>query len=573
VAVATTPSVTGDGGGRNRINYVIDTGDGTNSVTIGNNQEQLSVTGGSGADTITVGSNLSSKTHVAVIDGGDGNDVISIGEDSDFLSLSGGAGDDVISVGNRSSTQTTGSQYSIVSAGIGADTITIGSTGVTQINLGQDTDQDSLTFEGTFTAVSVYDWTTDDAPISFSAPPAGFWEIGTPSSPGFPSGGTSADLILTNGYNKIVVQNAAGVDLNDVVSGLNLNFAPEFIGAPSALLGNVGNRPTSVTALDLSTLFSDDRVTVAMNHSFPTAFGVLSVTGSSAADTVYYTGSITGKQANVSLGAGNDVFSAIAFAAAYSGSFNIAGDAGEDYIGFGDRAALSEGLVQATGGDDNDTILFGNFAAYSFGEILADGGAGNDTITFGTYAGDLDGTVTVLGGTGDDIITFGSNAGNDRGAITIDGGAGADTINLGLIAQNLTIDLGADTDVDRITALSAGYNWTITNWVQGIDIITINEASFELWHAVDVAGDKVFNTLNNTGNLQQRAHIYWQRNLGQWRSRVRRNGLQPRPDRPVFGCEHRCWRRHHADHPDHPARWDDILKWPARGHKYCWLGR
>lgn len=66
--------------------------------------------------------------------------------------------------------------------------------------------------------------------------------------------------------------------------------------------------------------------------------------------------------------------------------------------------------------------------------------------------------------------------------VSVDGGDGADTITFGNLAQNLTIDLGADdADVDTLRFLGGVNDATIANWEQGLDLVdVVNEGAWSI---------------------------------------------------------------------------------------------
>lgn len=83
-------------------------GDGTNTLTAGNNDGDNTVTGGTGTDTITLGNGTNTITT------GDGNDVITVGTGANTISA--GAGNDTITIGASAGTST-------VDVGTGTDAI------------------------------------------------------------------------------------------------------------------------------------------------------------------------------------------------------------------------------------------------------------------------------------------------------------------------------------------------------------------------------------------------------------------------------------------------------------------
>ncbi|PYG32565.1 VCBS domain-containing protein [Pelagimonas varians] len=99
----------------------------------------------------------------------------------------------------------------------------------------------------------------------------------------------------------------------------------------------------------------------------------------------------------------------------------------------------------------------------------------------------LNSAETVAGTSFGDTITIGSDAGGNTGSVTVDGGAGADTITFGDGAENLSIDLGADADVDTLIFLGTVENATISNWEQGVDVVDV--ASVAGWTVSDDGTD------------------------------------------------------------------------------------
>ncbi len=505
----------------------IDTGDGTNSVTIGDNQEELTVTGGSGVDTISVGANTGSTSHVTVIDGGGGSDVISIGENSSFLSVVGGAGDDVISVADRSTAQTTNVQFSVVYAGVGADTITIGTTGFTQIFLGQDTDQDSLTFTGGFRGLTIYDWTTHDAPVTFENSGTVVWYEARYLPSGWPA------LVLVNDAGQsITFDGAAGADPDLLVSGLNLfdNSAPVALD-PNPGFGEVGvGNLSSPYSLDLQTLFSDaDTGTVNFETMTVTATGLptgwtltnsvlqrdaetsIATLGTheitlTATDASGASGQITldlviahehdfgdnfGRLSSAGTTVGSIGDDTLVFGAntgrSDRGFVQVDTYAGEDTLTFGASAATNEGTLIVNSGDDDDSITFGDRAAQGDGNLTVNSGSGNDIVEFGDFAGEFNPfAMRINTGTGDDIVIFGIEAGNEAADFKIDLGLGADRVIFDENAGRITVDLGLDSDVDTLIfagTFSEGItDITIENWVSGIDLIDVDDSLLWLIH-------------------------------------------------------------------------------------------
>ena len=242
--------------------------------------------------------------------------------------------------------------------------------------------------------------------------------------------------------------------------------------------------------------------------------GSVSVDSGDGTDTITFGNATAVNGGTVSVAAGNDA-DAITFgnSAGYnSGSVSVNAGRGADAITFGDyaaygtgnSAAATAGSVSVNSGGGADAITFGLDAGGYGGSVSVDSGADADTITFGVNAGLSNGSVSVVSGSGADAITFGDNAGKRNGSVSVDSGDGADAItfgdNAGQLDGSINVDLGADTDTDTLTFEGSVYNTTITNWVQGDDLIRFTNPGTSVWTATDLGGDKVF-TNNNGQNF------------------------------------------------------------------------
>lgn len=518
----------GDNAGQSSLSFRVDGGVGNDTISFGDNAFKdalvgITIVGGADDDDISLGRNageVGTKPPV-VVDAGSGNDTITVGEESARLTLLGGTGDDIINVADRSQSAAWEAR-----GGIGADTITIGDTTNGAIYLGADTDTDRLIFTGSVGSVEIYDWTAQDDPITFEDVGTDIW---------FKRPDIAAEHIyLENDAGDLIrIYNAGGNDLDTVVSGLTLfeNSAPvardpnpgfDAVGVGNlssafsqdlrALftdvdLGTINNEAIAVTANLLPTGW-DLTDSILQRTTAETSFATLGTheVTLTATDYSLATASITldliitlqndfGFQYGFSVdagtvtgSAGNDkaVFGAQS-ATTDRGFLEVETFAGEDTIAFSDFVAGNGGTLVIDSGADGDTITFGRNAASGnadfaggHGKLDVNSGAGGDTITFGDYAGEFNPLqMHINAGEGDDIVTFGVEAGQEADNFRVDAGLGADTLTFGADVGRVTIDLGADSDIDRLTLLGTFFedttNVTIENWVQGVDVVDVDD--------------------------------------------------------------------------------------------------
>ena len=197
--------------------------------------------------------------------------------------------------------------------------------------------------------------------------------------------------------------------------------------------------------------------------------GVLSVTGTSGADSISVILDSTGKNIDVSLNGASATFP---LASVTSISIDAAG--GNDSVALqrGDGSRAVPVPADILGSNGNDTIVGGA------GDDTITGGNGNDVIS-GMAGNDslqgADGNDTVMGGDGNDYLNGGTSASTGPdGADVISGGAGYDTVLYISRTDNISVNLNdnkpddgapgegdnVETDVENI--LSGTGNDTLT---------------------------------------------------------------------------------------------------------------
>ncbi|MEP4199321.1 MAG: calcium-binding protein [Aliishimia sp.] len=179
----------------------------------------------------------------------------------------------------------------------------------------------------------------------------------------------------------------------------------------------------------------------------------------------------------------------------FSGDDQIFGGEGVDTLKGGAGADVlegNEGDDEIVGGDGNDTLSGQDgedFMNAGAGNDVMNGGADNDRM-FGGGGNDImhgdggddllkgnDGDDMITGGAGDDTISgqvgdddLSGNAGNDE----IMGGGGRDLINAGDGDDQLTGGSGADVFVFDTVATTGGGTNTITDFMDGIDLLDLS---------------------------------------------------------------------------------------------------
>jgi Ca2+-binding RTX toxin-like protein len=417
----------------------------------------VSIVGSTGADSInltgvTLTGNITINTGAGddTIIGSAGNDTIEGGAGND--QINGGAGDDVFLVGLGSGTDEYdgGAGYDTIKATANNVVISVGwfwspieavsangFTGVTFIGGNGGAGNDTLDFTNTVITGSITlvggggdDWFKGSAGADIMRGDAGNdWLYGNGGND-IIEGGTGNDLLLgQDGDDVFLIGAGAGVD---------------------AFEGGAGIDTIQTTAANVVITMGPSTQFTSVEYLSNGGFANVTVTGTTGADDMNFSGFISTGGISIGGGAGNDVITGSngvdilrGDAGAdtiygLGGNDNIDGGADNDIIdgGAGDDTLLgSAGLDQIGGGLGNDTIDGGA------DNDTIDGGDGNDTITGGA------GNDGLAGGAGDDVFLMGLGAGSDA----FDGGAGYDTIQAA--ANNVVLSFSS---IIGIEAFSAG---------------------------------------------------------------------------------------------------------------------
>ncbi|WP_158454102.1 beta strand repeat-containing protein [Octadecabacter temperatus] len=445
----------GDNTGLSATEFEVDGGSGNNTITFGdvtysNATSDIEIVTGDGNDTIVVGDAVIDSVVQFTIATGDGTNSVTIGDNYDALSITGGSGVDTISIGATSGTVPT-----LVSGGLGADVIQFGTgAGVLSIDLGDDTDVDTLTFGGTVRDATITNWDQGEDTINFAAQPGVIWTVS--------DNGGDRVFVSADGTQSFTVVGAAGVAGGDIVSGLEINQAPTFEGATTTLPNGVVGTGGAAYSQDLNALFADansasgDSLTLSSSN-LPTGFslvgGVLSAT-------------------NALTTAGDHTITILA----------------TDSLG----ATVSQNLSVSVAINNN----YGDVSAPFYGGLYLTGTSLGDTMMFDQVEVEEGGFWSLISGAGADVISIASfDVDFYETGVSIDVGMGADAITLGSGIADLTVDLGADSESDALIFLGAtGANTVINNWVNGDDTITFAGQTGNIWTVADVSGDAVFST-------------------------------------------------------------------------------
>ncbi|HLL20925.1 MAG TPA: C2 family cysteine protease, partial [Kofleriaceae bacterium] len=183
--------------------------------------------------------------------------------------------------------------------------------------------------------------------------------------------------------------------------------------------------------------------------------GVLTITGSSAADTASVAYGTTRSTIVARRGSASETFDTTLVT-----KIVFYGNAGADT--FTNSTSIPS---EAYGGDDNDTLNGGSGADYlvgGYGQDTIDGNAGNDTV-WGSGGSDV-----LEGGSGDDLVK--GHGGNDQ----ISGGAGTDRLYGGTGEDTITGGSGRDTivTIGGGTDSVAGGTDTDFFWIDTTDSLT-----------------------------------------------------------------------------------------------------
>ncbi|CUK08431.1 VCBS repeat [Shimia thalassica] len=487
-----------------------------------------------------------------LLDAGDGNDSVVFGDDAGRstdgfglgeLNVNLGAGDDAVRFGMRVGLGGAGTQ---IHGGVGRDSIIFdGSTANALIDLGVDGDADSVLFNGALDKVVVRNWQFGEDTIALTGSNGGMWVRSDAVG--------NAYFQRFDGSN-FMVEGAAGIAAQDIVSGLTLNHAPTYVGGVLPIsAGSIGS--TGHLAFDLATLFRDadislrDELHVTL-ETVPAGFDVsnnvlraidpadLSVAGD-------YTLRATARDLH-GASVTQDISLRLVLDHAFADSHNrdpfvVLGTLGGDEFTIpGTLRQNASGTAQPFAiqidtlagedtiaiGDGLDTVTMLDITDLAGSTTLTIGDRVNaqspvTTIALSTHAEDFS-AVTIGDGFSDDAqaslsgrgsFRFGDSTANNYGAITLDvagdiafgssagaqGGAievvqgsfGARNMTFGTGAENLTLAFGASGIAETLTFEGMVSNATISNFEAGLDQVIVSGPT-TFWSAFDVAGDKLF---------------------------------------------------------------------------------
>jgi Ca2+-binding RTX toxin-like protein len=438
----------------------------------------VSVAGSANADTLNFsGVTLSGITR---IDGAAGNDLIS--GVSVAMTYAGGAGDDSITGGALSDIfefNGAGDGFDAIAGGAGTDTIRAMSAN-TVIGLSSFSAVETITSNG-FAGVTIAGSSSADTLNFTGVTLSGITRIG---------GGGGNDTIS----GVTIAMTFAGGAGDDALTGGTLNDFFEFTGTGDgfdAITGGTGTDTIRATAantvIGLSSFATIEAITA-------NGFAGVSISGSTAADTLNFSGVTLTSITRVDGGAGNDTISGV------SGAMTYAGGAGDDTITAGTGADFFEfsgtgdGFDAIIGGSGTDTIRAMSagtviglrslttveaITANGFANVSISGSAAADTLSFSSTT--LTNITLIDGGAGNDNIT--GSAGND----TIRGGAGNDTLNGGNGVDTIDYSYGTAAQTINLTitaaqTISSGDVDTLSNFENatggsGADTITGTSAA------------------------------------------------------------------------------------------------
>ena len=258
---------------------------------------------------------------------------------------------------------------------------------------------------------------------------------GTPGANVFTSTANANWTINTLGGNDTIdvgtgndiVNGGAGNDRISTGAGNDLILVDPLSGF-DAVNGGAGNDTIRATAngtmIGLSALSGVETISSG-------GFANVSISGSTAADTLDFSGTSLVGITSIDGGSGNDTITGSA------GADSILGGAGNDVLDGNDGNDRVDGGVgndSLFGGNGNDTLIGGT------GNDDLHGGAGNDTLTGGA------GNDLLFGDADDDTFVIGAAAGKD----TIDGGTGFDTVVAD--ADGVTFNVAAIMNVEAFSS-------------------------------------------------------------------------------------------------------------------------
>lgn len=447
--------------------FVINTGNGANTLDASTSTQNLVINGGMDGDTLTGG--LGNDT----IDGGAGADDISGGSGADNLTggadsfndtIDGGAGDDVIDGGMGDDSITGGADNDNITAGDGNDIVDGGSGedtisgGAGNDNLSGGSDSDTITGESGDDVIMGDAGTDDldggdDDDVVDGGDDADVVHGGTGND--MVSGGGGADMVfgdagddsLAGGSGVDQLDGGADTDsLSEVATGTEniiLNDTTITVGASTDNHTNI--EQFNLTGGELSGLLDASAFNLG-NVTLNGAGGNDTLVGSPGNDSLIGGADddlLQGGEGNDDLlgSGGNDVLQG------QGGNDNLIGNSGNDQIDGGTGADFADGGAGndtinggaendvLNGGDNNDVIngddgddqLFGDN-----GEDTMNGGTGDDVL-FGRSGND-----SLQGGDGDDLLV------GDDGDDMLDGQANDDTVLGGSGTDTMFGGLGAD---------------------------------------------------------------------------------------------------------------------------------
>lgn len=382
------------------------------AVTINNIVDGANITGTAGVDTI------SNTATLAQFRSTNAEDTINTLAGAD--TISGGGGDDVINSGDGNDTiQYSGvtEGFDRVDGGVGTDTI-VALANNTVIGLASIAGVESIS-AGSFTGVSISGSAAADTLNFASTTLTGITKI---------DGGAGNDNITGT----TAAATLAGGAGDDTLTGRNGNDIFLFSGTNDGFDAITGGSGTDTIRANANNTIIGLRSLATIEAITAGSFTGVSISGSSAADTLNFSSVALTGITQIDGGAGNDAITGSA------GADTLVGGLGNDSLSGGNGVDTVDYSYSAS----NWTI---NLAATS---AQAVSGAEIDTIT----------TVeNVIGGSSNDTIT--GTTGNN----ILKGGAGADRISGGL--GNDTLDGGLGIDVAVYAGLQASYSLTTLNGV------------------------------------------------------------------------------------------------------------
>ena len=405
----------------------------------------VTVSGSANADTLNfTGVTL---TGIGRIDGGAGNDTIT--GPAAAATFAGGAGDDTITGGAGNDVfqfSGTGDGFDAITGGTGTDTITATAAG-TVIGLRSIATIEAITAGG-FAGVTISGSAAADTLNFTGVTLTGITRI---------DGGAGNDTIT----GPAAAATFAGGAGDDTITGGAGNDVFQFGGTGDgfdAITGGTGTDTITATAagtvIGLRSIATIEAITAG-------GFAGVTISGSTAADTLNFTGVTLTGITRIDGGVGNDTITGPAAAATFAGGAGddtITGGAGNDVFQF---SGTGEGFDAITGGAGTDTIqataagtVIGLRSIATIEAITAGGFAGvtiagsvaADTLNFTGVT--LTGITRIDGGAGNDSIT--GSAGDDTlmggtGTDILNGAAGIDTADYSYMTAGFTLNLALTT--------------------------------------------------------------------------------------------------------------------------------